>query len=108
MIFAAVILDVSPREAFVRVQIDATDEAARFVTDAFRQALDASSWCHLVFGTTPTLRIAPPTWTSVDPGDRARWVRTKAEDVARVVRALRASLQSFERHCVALLAGRPS
>lgn len=86
MIFAAVILDVSPREAFVRVQIDATDEAARFVTDAFRQALDASSWCHLVFGTTPTLRIAPPTWTSVDPGDRARWVRTKAEDVARVVR----------------------
>lgn len=86
MIFAAVTLDVSAREAFVRVQIDTTDETARILTDAFRQALDASSWCHLVFSTTPTLRIAPPSWTSVDPGDRARWVRTKAEDVARVVR----------------------
>ena len=90
----------------LRMALDLADVTVAQFAEALGEHEDTvSAWC------SPSRCNQVPLWVLAHLATALLDQRIdahEAEGLLPRVRALRASLQSFERHCVALLAGRPS
>lgn len=82
------VLTVDTRESFalLHVGLSLTESANRALTEAFAHAVERSpSWCYVVFGGAPALRIEPPRDSTVPVALRPREVATVASVSATLV-----------------------